>query len=242
MSVHFRQTSWQSSDSYMCRPVPLTAPPPLTRYSLQPDLYLDSPSSILPKAAVQKPLLCPITGLPVYFSSSQSPLSLRFLCDASESSRQWNTPLSPGLWGEPRSHFIYSPKSQGSSPTVFGNSVFSVKCLPKGCQGCPALPECQSWLSMTTPMDWFTIKGHSSGTARRKRFVEQGIRRENPAAMPSLTLPLPRNLQVFTNLEALRSPWNSRLKRLASWVIPYLYLLPQILGSYCSQRPWNHLI
>lgn len=102
--------------------------------------------------------------------------------------------------------------------------------------------KCQSWLSLTTPMEWFTIKGDSSGTARQKRFAEQGMRKENRAAMPSLSLPLPWNLQVFTNLEALRTPWNSRLKHLASWVITYLYLLPQILGPYCSQRPWNHLM
>lgn len=104
-------------------------------------------------------------------------------------------PTLPGLWEELRSHFIYSSKSQGSSPTVWKLSIFCEMPFQKIVKAAqlylptlsvsPGSPWPQFIKWVLWPKLWFTLKGHSSGIARWKKFVEQGMRKKNRASMPS---------------------------------------------------------
>ena len=50
------------------------------------------------------------------------------------------------------------------------------------------------------------MKGHNSGTTRLKSYIGQAVGKGHGASMLSLSAPLFQNLQVFTSLEALRTP------------------------------------
>lgn len=243
MSVHFTQTPWQSSDPYMCRPVLTRSPSSI--YQVQFSAWLLSWLTLLhlPQGCSAETFTLSHNWLPCLFFFF--PVStLHFFCDASECSPHWNIPLFPRPWGVPRSHSIYSPESQGSSPTVCGNSVFSVKCPSKRLSGLPSFT-CPLWMSVLvlpdTPMKWFTLKRQGSGTARQEICRTRNEKRDQSChALFEPTTP-PESPSVH-QLGSSQNPWNSTLKHLAYWVIAHLCLLPQILGPYCSWGPWNYLM
>ena len=55
------------------------------------------------------------------------------------------------------------------------------------------------------PDSWFIIKGCNMGTARWKRCIGQSMGKGHGASTVSPSMPLSLNLNMFTNLEALRS-------------------------------------
>ena len=71
--------------------------------------------------------------------------------------------------------------------------------------------------------NWLIMKGHNLGTTRLKRYIGQGVGKGHGASILSLSAPLFQNLQVFTSLEALRTPF--------FWVL---------MGASLHRHAWLH--
>ena len=93
--------------------------------------------------------------------------------------------------------------------------------------------------------NWLIMKRHNSGTTRLKRYIGQAVGKGHGASMLSLSIPLFQNLQVFTSLEALRTPsfWaliRASLHRMLDYIIGHWQSvqLPD-LPSSPEVEDWN---